>query len=443
MADNRPRIAGVDWEGVETVAETGGAETMRSLLVEADRYLGERQGEVIALTSALVAAPTPNLPGDETAAAAVIERALAHYGLPKATVHAEQPHRPNLIVRLDGARPGPHLAICGHLDTKPVGDAADEWHTDPFAPTIEGDRLYGLGSTDMKGACAAMVLAGAAFARVADRAAGSLSLIFTADEEYGSHFGADYLVRKNAIEADAILLGEPAGVHEDWDAIRVISRGFCGFRVVVKGTQTHSSISDQLPTVNAVEAMARVLVEFRRELKLRYPEHPLCPTGPTINLGVKAIGGVGYGVLPGHAEFWCDIRTTPGMTQETLTEDVNAALEKIMPLVRGAEVTWEFRSPLSWLAPTEVLPEDPMVQAVEQAAVDILGVKPPLAAFPGASDAWPFHGKGGIPTLAAFGPGLLPLAHGPNEWVSILSLQQAPRIFADAAIRYGAGASGT
>ncbi len=423
----------------ECVVDSGGEEVERALLAEADRFLVERQGEVIALTSALVAAPTPNPPGDETAAAVVIERALAHYGLPAPRVVAEQPHRPNLLVRIDGARPGPHLALCGHLDTKPVGDAADKWRTDPFQPTIEGDRLFGLGSTDMKGACAAMVLAGAAFARVADRAAGSLSLVFTADEEYGSHFGASYLVRSEAIDVDAILLGEPAGVHEDWDAIRVISRGFSGFRVVVKGTQTHSSISDQLPTVNAVEAMARVLVELRRELTLRYPAHPLCPTGPTINLGVKASGGVGYGVLPGHAEFWSDIRTTPGMTQENLATDVEAALERIRPQVPGAVVTWEFAPHLAWIEPTEVTADDPMVRAVEAAAIDVLGTAPPLAAFPGATDAWPFQAIGGIPTLAAFGPGLLPPAHGPNEWVSILSLQQAPRIFVDAAIRFGAG----
>jgi acetylornithine deacetylase/succinyl-diaminopimelate desuccinylase-like protein len=419
---------------------TSAVEGTRRLVAAAEGFLGEREGEVIALTSALVSAPSPNLPGDETAPAVVIERAIAHYGLPQARVLAEQPHRPNLIVRIDGARPGPNLALCGHLDTKPVGDVAAEWRTDPFAPTIEGDRLFGLGSTDMKGACAAMVLAGAAFARVADQAAGSLSLIFTADEEYGSHFGASYLVRSSALEVDAILLGEPAGVREDWEAIRVISRGFSGFRVIVKGTQTHSSISDQLPTVNAVEAMANVLVALRRELKLRYPEHPLCPAGPTINLGVKSIGGVGYGVLPGHAEFWCDIRTTPGMTQETLAEDVDASLERIRPLVAG-KVSWEFAPALAWIAPTEVAADDPMVRAVERAAADVLGEAPPLAAFPGATDAWPFQGQGGIPTLAAFGPGLLPLAHGPNEWVSILALQQAPRIFVNAAIRYGAGES--
>ena len=408
-------------------------------LNDARSWLNAREGEVIALTSALIAAPTPNLPGDETAAAEVIERAITHYNLPTPRILAEQPHRPNLIVRIDGARPGPHLAICGHLDTKPVGDAADEWRTDPFEPVIDGDRLYGLGSTDMKGACAAMILAGAAFQQVADRAAGSLSLIFTADEEYGSYYGAGYLTRQKAIEADEILLGEPAGVLEDWDAIRVVSRGVSGFRVVVKGTQTHSSISDQLPTVNAVEAMANVLVALRRDLKLRYPEHPLCPTGPTINLGVKTLGGVGYGVLPGHAEFWSDIRTIPGMTQEEMAEDIETALAEIRPLVPGAEVTWEFNPTLGWITPSEVLPGDPMVTAVELAARDVLGEAPPLKAFPGGTDAFPFHAQGGVPTLAAFGPGLLPPAHGPNEWISLRSLQQAPNIFAAVALHYGAG----
>ena len=403
-------------------------------------WLAGRDREVVELTAALIEAPSPNPPGDELAPAQVVEQALARYGLPPARVVAAEPSRPNLIVRLDAARPGPHLALCGHLDTKPVGEAAAEWESNPFTPTIRGDRLYGLGSTDMKGAVAAMVLAGAAFAAVADRSAGALSLVFTADEEYGSRQGAEFLARSGAIDADAILLGEPAGIERDWEAIRIVSRGFCGFRVTVRGTQTHSSIADLVPTVNAVEAMARVLVGLRRELRLRNPPHPLCPTGPTINLGVRVMGGVGYGVLPGHAEFWCDIRTTPGMTQDELREDVDAALSRVRAESPAAVVDWEFAPALGWIGPTEVAPDHPTVQAVEAAAAAVLGEAPPLAAFPGATDAWPLQGIGGIPTLAAFGPGLLPLAHGPNEWVSIPALEQASRIFALTALAFGASA---
>ncbi|MGI9254817.1 MAG: M20 family metallopeptidase [Thermomicrobiales bacterium] len=400
-------------------------------------FLVARKGEATRLTERLVAAPSENLPGDETAPAAVMREAIAAHGLPPAREYAKEPHRPNLIVRIDGANPGRHLAICGHLDTKPVGEAGHEWNTDPFSATIIGDRMYGLGSTDMKGACAAMLLAGAAFASVADRAAGSLSLVFTADEEYGSHFGAKYLTEIGVIESDAILLGEPAGVHRDWEAIRTVSRGFSGFRVVVGGTQTHSSISDQMPTVSAVEAMAKVITGLRRELKPRYPEHPLCPKGPTVNIGVRAFGGVGYGVLAGHGEIWSDIRTTPGMTQAMLRDDIDAALERVRPEVSGATVTWEFNPSLGWIEPTEVPADHPMVTAIEAASRQVLGVDVPLGPFPGATDAWALQGIGGIPTLAAWGPGMLPLAHGPNEFVSVSALEQTPAIYAITALLYG------
>lgn len=402
-------------------------------------FLAAREQDVIDLTKALVAAPSPNLPGDERAPAAVVQAALAQFGLPPARVAALDPTRPNLFVRLDGCQPGPHLALCGHLDTKPVGAAAAEWRTDPFTPTIDGDRLYGLGSTDMKGAVAAMVLAGAAFCAARDRAAGSLSLIFTADEEYGSTFGAIYLAQQGLIEADAIILGEPSGLTRDWEATRIVSRGISCFRVLVGGTQTHSSISDQMPTVNAVEAMSRTMVGLRRELRPRVPPHPLCPDGPTINIGVKAIGGVGYGVLPGHAEFWTDIRTTPGMTFEVLREDVEAALARVAPETPGATISLDFSRELGWVDATEVPADHPAVVAVQSAAEQVLGAAPPLAAFPGATDAWGFQGIGGVPTIAAFGPGQLPLAHGPNEWVSPSSLIQAASMYALAALAYGAG----
>jgi acetylornithine deacetylase/succinyl-diaminopimelate desuccinylase-like protein len=417
------------------MATTVEIDQVRDVVTE---FVRQREDEVVELTCELIAAPSPNLPGDETAPAAVVQTWLYRYGLPEAAVRAKEPHRPNLILRIDGARPGPNLALCGHLDTKPVGDAADEWNTDPFEATIIGDRMYGLGSTDMKGACAAMVLAGAAFARVANQLSGSLTLVFTADEEYGSRYGAHYLTAERAFEADCIILGEPSGVRDDWDAIRIVSRGFSGFSVAVKGTQTHSSISDWLPTVNAVEAMARLMVAFRRELSFRHPDHALCPTGPTINIGLRAFGGYGYGVVPGEAEFWSDVRTTPGMTFEALDEDIRAALSRAEPELRGATYELQYADHLRWTPATEVPVDHPMVEATLYAAEHVLGAAPPLAAFPGATDACAFQVAGNIPTLAAFGPGQLPLAHGPNEWVSVKSLKQAAMMYALTAIEYTA-----
>src|SRR4029079_24158 len=137
-----------------------------------------------------------------------------------------------------------------------------------------------------------MLVAGAAFDQVKDAVGGSLTLILTADEEYGSVYGAEYLVRQGALDVDGIVLGEPSGVHEDWDAIRVVSRGISCFKVRVFGTQIHSSISDQFPVLNAVEHMVPLYCGLKERSRPRYPEHPLCGSGPTLNVGVKTLGGV-------------------------------------------------------------------------------------------------------------------------------------------------------
>lgn len=399
--------------------------------------LKDRDEDVVQLTIELIAAPSPNPPGDETAPAALIAETCRRLGLPEPAVLAAGPKRPNLLLTIEGAEPGPHLAFCGHTDTKPAGDAISEWRTDPYVGTIAGDRLYGLGSTDMKGALASMLFAAEWLQRHSGRWAGKVSFIFSADEEYGSAYGAYYLAREGLLDdIDAIILGEPSGIHADWDAIRTVSRGASCFEVVVNGTQMHSSLSDTLGAVNAVEAMARVMGRFREELTLRYPEHPLCPTGPTINIGVKTVGGVGYGVVPGQATFYSDIRTLPGMDLETFREDVHAALDRCTPVLNGATARIVWPDGMNWAAATEIEATHPAVVSSRKAAIAVLGREVPIAAFTGGTDAIAFQGLAGIPTLAALGPGLLPLAHGPNEWVSLSSLRDAMRIYARVALDF-------
>lgn len=394
---------------------------------------------VVALTEELVAAPSENLPGDETRPAAVIETWTARLGLPDPRRIAALPHRPNLLIEIDSGRPGPRLGLCGHLDTKPVGDAADEWTTEPFTATTVDGRIYGLGATDMKGAVAAMLIAGAAYASILDDLTGSLTLILTADEEYGSVYGAKYLVEQGALAVDGIVLGEPSGVHGDWEAIRTVSRGIACFKVRVFGTQIHSSISDQLPVVNAVDQMTALYRGFKERFRPRFPSHELCPSGPTLNIGVKVIGGVGFGVNAGMAEFWSDIRLTPGMDREQFEADVRSALDGAAVEIPGIRYEIEWPPNLTWLEATEVRPDHPLTRACLDGAARVLGRELPLAAFPGASDAFPFQFLGGIPTIASFGPGLLAPAHGPNEWISVRSLREAAPIYTQTALTYAFG----
>lgn len=411
-------------------------DSIRSRVAE---HVESNRAHVLALTRELVAAPSENLPGDETAPVAVVQNWIERLGLPEPVELASMPHRPNLIITIESGRPGPRLGICGHLDTKPVGDVAAEWETDPFVATVVGDRLYGLGTTDMKGAVAAMLIGGAAFRTVAEDVGGSLTLLLTADEEYGSVYGAEFLTRSNALSVDGIVLGEPSGVRSDWEAIRVVSRGVACFKVRVFGDQIHSSISDQFPVVNAVDHMTQLFVGFKKRFKPSFPAHPLCMAGPTVNIGVKALGGVGFGVNPGMAEFWSDVRLTPGMSRDVFEREVEEALAVAATEIPGIRYKVDYPEGLRWIEPTEVGASHPLTVASVDAAKRVLGREIPLASFPGASDAYPFQYIGGIPTIASFGPGWLTPAHGPNEWISLASLNQAADVYAQLAISYCAG----
>jgi acetylornithine deacetylase len=401
-----------------------------------EEFIGAHRANLINFTRRLIAAPSVNPPGDERAVASLVMAEIEKLGLGSVTVHAAEEARPNLICVVPGAGQGPVLMLNGHMDTKPPGDL-QQWHTDPFDPVIKDGLLYGLGACDMKGAVAAMTYAGAAVRNRAGTVNGMLKLVYTADEEYGSTKGASYLVANVPLDADACLIGEPSGIQHDWEAIHLVSRGVLLCRVKVHGTQMHSSLSDSLPSVNASEMMARLLVAVRERLRLRYPPHPLCVKGPTINPGVLVQGGVMFGVVPGYAEFAMDIRCIPGMTLENVRGDLEAFVreEQARDSRLKAEVVVE-PLPRGWMAPSEIPMDHPLVVATQWAASQVLGAAPPLAAFPGGTDAARFQGEAGIVTIPSFGPGLLSMAHCPNEYVPVESVVQAAKMYALATLRY-------
>jgi len=390
-------------------------------------FLATRESDIIDFARELIATPSVNPPGDERRVAELVSDRLRKLGVTDVQLVAKDPSRPNVIARVPGTDSGPRLILCGHLDTKPPGDL-DLWNSDPFDPMLRDGRLVGLGSGDMKAAVAAMVYAAGALI-AAGGSRGDVILVLTADEEAGSNFGSRWLAQTGLLQAEAALIGEPSGITHEWEGIHIVSRGAALFKIKVHGTQMHSSVSDRLPAINATVQMARLIDRFDRELKssLTYRGHPFGGLGPTVNVGVTAKAGVFYGVYPGYAEFGCDIRTLPGMEESEVRSDVEAFLQRAMrdqPSL-DADLAWEI-----WVPATEIAPEHAAVQSIRTAARDVLGKDVPLTAFPGATDAAPIQLVAGIPTVAAFGPGLLPAAHSPNESLEVSGLLKAAKIYA-------------
>jgi acetylornithine deacetylase/succinyl-diaminopimelate desuccinylase family protein len=401
-----------------------------------DDFLAAHGEELTRLVADLVRIDSQLPPqADERAIVAFLRRRIDELGLGAGEVLAAEEERPNLVTRIAGSGGGRTLMLNGHLDTKPVGDALASWHSDPLLPEIRDGRLYGLGSSDMKGAVAAMVFAALALRESGvPRPRGDLVLAFVADEEAGAGLGSRFLAPRLA-DVDACLIGEPSGWEHDWQGLHLVSRGVCGFRIRVHGTQMHSSLSDRMPSVNASLRMAELLLALGDELELDFTPHPLGGATPTLNVGVLVSGGVYFGVVPGLAEFACDLRTLPGMTEA----GVRTALERWLDVRRSAlpdlEVEYTFEPGLSWVPPAEIAAEHPLVAVAQAAAAEVLGSPPPLSVFPGGTDA-PWFERAGIPTIPSFGPGILTCCHGPNEYVSIESVHQAARIYARIASRY-------
>jgi acetylornithine deacetylase/succinyl-diaminopimelate desuccinylase-like protein len=382
------------------------------------RWLAEREDALVALTRELVATPSPNPPGDERAVVEVARQAMEQLGFRDVRTIARAVERPNLVGEVGNG--GHSLILNAHLDTKPAG-TREEWETPPYDPVIRDGRLYGLGSTDMKGAAAAMLYAGAALA-AAGALAGTLKVVLVADEEAGSNEGALHLARTRAVEGDAALVGEPTGITTGWEYLAVASRGLSCFRLVASGTQMHSSLSDRLPSSNASVKLARGLVRFADAFRL--------PVGATLNLGVTLGGGIFYGVYPGQAECGIDVRTVPGMTLEALRADVLGFVER-----ERLDLDVQWVPELEWLPPSAIDPQHPLVAAARSAARQVLGREVPLGTMPAVTDGTNWS-EAGIPSVPAFGPGLLPLAHRPNEYVEVREVVEAARIYALTALRF-------
>lgn len=258
-------------------------------------------------------------------------------------------------------------------------------------------------------------------------------------------YGAHHVASTAGLRADGVVIGEPGGIHADFDSLHLVSRGIARLRFVATGQQGHSSLSGERDTRNAGVDVARAVVAVADGKRMTAPANTDSLQGwePTTTTGLAYRGGVGYGVLPGRMTVDTEVRLLPGMRRdevETRFSDIAQELHS----TTGADLRVEFDArPNDWLPPTAVAAGHPLAAAAAAAYRTVLGTNPPLAVFPGTTDATWFATIAGIPTLPAVGPGLLRRCHGADEWVSVAAVRTSVNLYAELAERFCSGAAPT
>jgi acetylornithine deacetylase/succinyl-diaminopimelate desuccinylase-like protein len=233
-----------------------------------------------------------------------------------------------------------------------------------------------------------------------------------------------------------MIIAEPSGEVEDFDRLGLACRGGFLGKILIKGTQMHSSLSERSDCINPSIKMAEVLLGFAQNLKneMSFGKHSLYPDGPIINPGVLLEGGVFYGVIPGSASFGFDIRYIPGMSDKTIKKDIEKFLKKLMDKDNNlnAKLIVEL-----WAPPVEIDRGHPLVKACMKATRTVIGKEPKPMGLDFATDGVFFEkAQQDIDIIPAFGPGFIRSAHGPDEYINTSSIIDAAKIFAIAALDY-------
>ena len=301
------------------------------------------------------------------------------------------------LIATRGSGPG-GLVLAGHTDTVPFDEG--RWQSDPLGLSERDNRLYGLGSTDMKGFFPLALAAAGAFADVELQQ--PLILLATADEE-SSMNGARALAAAGRPRARAAIIGEPTSLVP----VRM-HKGIMMEAVHIRGQAGHSS--NPALGNSALEGMHAVmgdLVSFRADMADRY-SNPLFEVAyPTLNLGCIH-GGDSPNRICGQSELHFDLRMTPAGDNATVREDIRNRLV-LIGRQRGLDI--ELRSLIQDVSPFEQAADSELVRLAEK----LTGHDAIAVAF--ATEA-PFMQQLGMETIV-MGPGSIDQAHQPDEFMPL------------------------
>lgn len=389
----------------------------------------------VKILSDLIRIPTVNPPGSDYARCAdLLSKRLSEIGfsvnvieIPEHYLDRHYPyspqHRghPRLIVYAKRGRGGRVLHFNGHYDVVPPGSG---WSRDPFTPFIEGDRIYGRGSSDMKGGIASVI---ASLKKISDSGVGrniTIEALFVPDEEAGG-VGTRYYVEMVSKAPEYVVMAEPSTSKRVVIGHKGLVRGV----VSVYGKQAHGSspwlgdnafLKASRLALRFMEIYSPILMSRVTSAPVEEPE----ARHPTINLGGYAESlSRKDNTVPGEFVFSFDRRVIPEEDIDSVVEELRRAFKKASEDV-GARHDMKILSSV----PPSLTPRESILVNIASTCVEKIAGKPPAIAISvGRNDSVYYRGRGS--EVITYGPGAEGVAHMPDEYNLISEIERSIDVY--------------
>ncbi|HHR85854.1 MAG TPA: M20 family peptidase [Candidatus Acetothermia bacterium] len=366
--------------------------------------------ETVAILEKLVSIRSANPPGNENEIAGAVKELLAANGIDSTLVPLAE-GRSSLVARIPGMESG-SVVLCGHLDT--VNADEEKWTTPPYEPRIEADRLWGLGSADMKSGVATIIEIALLVARSGVQPKKSLVLALTADEEY-AYTGAASVAESGLIDdAEFLLITEPTA-----GAAYCGQKGEVWVEAIFSGKAAHGSIPSS--GISAILPAARFCSALNEQAK-KFAEYP--GRGRTsLNIG-QFDGGWQVNIVPDTAKVKLDMRCVS-------VEDKEMVLHLIEKLGNEEAKREGATFSMKVLADKDPIVSDAGHQYVRAFLSVVAGDEgsPKVEISPYSTDAVEIVPRIKIPVVI-YGPGDIAQAHQPDEFLELSSLRESLEVIA-------------
>jgi acetylornithine deacetylase len=407
-------------------------------------YVEEHRDRLLEIIRNLVRIPSENTPpvGNEEACQQYVMEFLHRqdlaptlYQLSEVPGLQEHPlygsgrnydHRPNVGARKKGRGGGRSLLLSGHIDTVPRGTQA--WTQDPFGGEINGNRLYGRGSNDMKGGVGTNLFVVEALHALGIELRGDLVFETIVDEEFGGVNGT-LAGRVKGFNADAAIISEPS-------FLRVCPAQRGGMTVHIKLSAAGGILTEGNFPAGVVDQLRHLLVkvhEFGGQRRAKAAVHELyADSSDPVPVSITKIFTSPWGTkepitVPETCRvemFW---QLMPGEKQDDVEREFHAWFDGVVasaPTLFPARPQVDF--PIRWLPGSSILKTEPLVRELAACATKVLGKEPLIQGIEGPCDMYVFHQAFAIPAVLWGARG--GNTHGADEYLEIDSVIQAAQV---------------